>query len=105
MKRNKLLKQQNSKKLGEMVNVLYLTMPVLGILSYVGVALTTYATFVTKYFPWLIFPYYIAAILLVSVSALFLFWKFVYLSFFNNPINQNVVKIMRKMGIKDEDSK
>jgi len=103
MKASGILKQQNNKKLGEVVNVLYLTMPVLGLLSYLGVALTTYATFVTRYFPWLTFPYYITAILVIALSVLFLFWKFVYLSYFNNPINQNVVKIMTKLGIKDEE--
>lgn len=96
-----LFKQRKIKGVGEFFNVLYLTLPIISLFGYVGIALTTYATFVVTYIPWLSLPVFLAVAIAVALFAMFLFWKFVYLAYFNNPIGQDVAKIKKKLDIED----
>lgn len=102
MATNGIFRQRKIKGIGAFFNLLYLCLPILSLFSAVGIGLTTYATFIITYMPWLPFWLYILAVALAAIFVMFLFWVFVYQGYFYNPIGQNIVKIMRKMGIEEE---
>lgn len=101
MQISNLFKQKECKKLGAFFNLLYLCLPILSIFSAIGVGLTTYATFVVDYMPWLPLWVYLVAVVVAAGLVMVLFWVFVYKGYFMNPIGQDVAKIKAKLGIED----
>ena len=112
---NKLFHQHYIKGIGSFVNVLYLTSPLFGLAMYLVNASTFYAVIsdkINKYAPWLSFPLFISLLIVSGLLLLFIFYKFVYPSYYaflnrqtyihQNPIQEDLKKIKEKLRIKDE---
>ncbi len=102
----RLFKQYNIQWLGTFINVLYLTMPLFGIVAYGMTAVTLYATFIVPfvrpYIPWLNIWWFILVIFIGAIFILLIFWKFIYKAYFRNPIKQDIEQIKKHLGIVNE---
>jgi hypothetical protein len=110
----KLLRQHNIKRIGAFANVLYLTMPLFGIVAYAMSAVTLYTVtlpYTKPIMPWFSLPIFFVVLLFICMMAMYFNYKFLYPSYFsflnkqtythNNPMQQDLQKIKDKLGIKD----
>ena len=114
---NNFSKQYDIKWIGSFINVLYLTAPLISI----GIGILNVATFFavvqgymhqTRLFEWVTFPIFFGFIVACGLLMIYLFYKFVYPSYYtflnqqsykhNNPIRKDLAEIKEKLGIKDE---
>ena len=116
------LKQSNipivGKYIGAFVNVLYLTMPLLGIMAYGISALTLYTVninWIKNNISWLSIPVYFVLIIIFCLLLMLLNYKYLYPSYYaflnkqayihNNPIQKDLKLIKEKLGINEENNK
>lgn len=104
------------KYLGAFINVLYLTMPLFGILAYGISAMTLYTVnmnWIKDYISWLSIPIFFALIVACCLLLMLINYKYLYPSYYeflnrqvykhNNPIQKDLELIKERLGIKDED--
>ncbi len=109
-----LLKQHNLKRIGPVVDVLYLTMPLLSIGAYTMSAVTMYTVlipYLKPAVPWLTLPVFFGIGFTVCLCLMGLMYKFVYKSYFafrnnqeykaDNPIRKDLEKIKKRLGIEE----
>lgn len=114
-KRQTVLKQHNIKFIGAFINVLYLTMPLFGMLAYSMSALTLYTVnidFIHNYLNWLSLPVFVFSVAVFCSVVMFLNYKFLYPSYYeflnkqtykhNNPMQMDLELIKKKLGIEDK---
>ena len=112
---DRLFKQYHIKGIGSFLNVLYLTSPLFGMGMYLIQTATFYAVVSDKiktYAAWLSFPLFFSLIVIAGFILLFLFYKFVYPSYYaflnrqtyihQNPMQEDLAKIKKHLGITDE---
>jgi len=110
----KLLAQHNIKWIGSFFHVLYLTMPMFGLVAYSMSAMTLYTVgfpYVKDSIPWLSLPVYFGFILITCVCILLVFNSIVnksYLSAHNqqtetelDKVVADLDKIKKHLGIKE----
>jgi phosphoglycerol transferase MdoB-like AlkP superfamily enzyme len=110
----KLFEQHNIKRIGALLNVLYLTMPLFGIIAYAMSAATLYTVtlpYVQPIMPWLSLPVFFSFIVVIAIIMMYCNYKFLYPSYFtflnkqtyihNNPMMEDLQKIKKKLGIID----
>lgn len=110
MNKNKFFKQYNIKGIGTLINVLYMTAPMLGIVGYFVNFTTLYS--VTAIHKFVSLPIFLGMMVVFVFVMLFLFYKFIYPSYYaflnkqtyihENPIQKDLKKIKEKLGINDE---
>ena len=116
------LKQSNipivGKYIGAFVNVLYLTMPLLGIMAYGISALTLYTVninWIKDNISWLSIPVYFVMIIIFCLLLMLLNYKYLYPSYYaflnkqayihNNPIQKDLALIKKKLEISEDNVK
>jgi hypothetical protein len=103
------------KYIGAFVNVLYLTMPLLGIMAYTISALTLYTVninWIRSNISWLSIPVYFVLIIIFCLLLMLLNYKYLYPSYYtflnkqayihNNPIQKDLALIKKAMNINEE---
>jgi predicted membrane protein len=111
----RLFKQHDIKFIGAFINILYLTMPLFGIVSYAMSAVTLYTVtlpYTKPIMPWFNLYIFFGILIGICFIAMFVFYKFLYPSYLafvnkqsyihNNPIQKDLQKIKIKLEIKDE---
>lgn len=115
------MKQRNlpvlGKPLGAFINVLYLTMPLFGILAYGISAMTLYTVnieWIRNNIKWLSIPVYAGAIIVFCLLLMLLNYIFIYPSYYaflnkqtykhNNPMQRDLKLIKQKLGIEEDGS-
>jgi phosphoglycerol transferase MdoB-like AlkP superfamily enzyme len=107
-----MFKQHNLKWVGALFNVLYLTMPIFGIVAYAMSAMTLYTVtlpYTKPIMPWLNVPIFFSVVLVICALAMYVNYKFIYPSYFsflnkqtyihNNPMMEDLQKIKKKLEI------
>ena len=101
------------KLIGAFINVLYLTMPLFGILAY-GISATTLYTvninWIRSNISWLSIPIFFVLIVICCLILMYINYKYLYPSYYaflnkqvykhDNPIQQDLKLIKEKLGIK-----
>jgi hypothetical protein len=109
-----ILKQYNVGRIGAFIHVLYLTMPLFGAISYTMSAVTMYTVllpYLKPVTPWLSAPLFFGICIILAVTTIFCFYKFVYPSYMtfqnkqeyshNSLLAKDLAKIKEKLGIND----
>ena len=110
-----IFKQHDIKFVGAFVNILYLTMPLFGIVAYAMSAVTLYTVtlpYTKPLMPWFNLYIFFGILIVVCFIAMFIFYKLMYPSYLafvnkksyihNNPIRKDLEKIKKKLEIIDE---
>jgi hypothetical protein len=110
----RLLKQHDIKFIGAFVNILYLTMPLFGIVAYAMSAVTLYTVtlpYTKPIIPWFNLFIFFGILIGICFVAMLVFYKFFYPSHLafvnkqsyihNNPIQKDLEKIKAKLEVKD----
>lgn len=104
-KSNRFLKQYNVKYLGSFLHIVYLSLPILGIVAQVFTAATMYGVWrdsILWVFPWLTLPVFFILLFAFSIALLVLVFKFIYPSYweFQNrqqfPEDGYMMRMIRK---------
>lgn len=109
-----IFKQHDIKFIGAFVNILYLTMPLFGIVAYSMSAVTLYTVtlpYTKPIMPWFNLYIFFSALIATCFIAMLIFYKFLYPSYLafvnkqsyihNNPIQKDLQKIKKKLGVED----
>ena len=104
-----LFKQYNLKWIGSFLNVLYMASPLLGIAVSViecGTFYTVQRAGIHQLVPWMSFPIFISMVILLGLVVLFIFYKFVYPSYYafvnkqtymhQNPMQKDLAELLAK---------
>jgi len=120
---NKYFKQYNLRWLGTFINLVYMSMPILGIATNVMEAGTFYGVQkvnIRHFAPWMTFPVFMCFVIIVGLLILVGFYLFIYKAYqtfvnnqtykHENPMQKDLAKIlkrqdqiMKKLGLVDED--
>jgi len=116
-------KQYKVKGIGTFINVLCQCSPLLGMAVSVvecGTFYTVQQVNIHRFIRWMTFPWFILFVVLIGLLVLFVFYKFVYPSYYaflnkqtyihENPMQKDLAKIlkrqdkiMKKLGLEDDD--
>ena|ERR1035437_3359125 len=109
-----IFKQHNLKRIGPVVDVLYLTMPLFSLFAYSMSAITMYTVinpWMKPVMPWMTLPLFFGIAFIGCLVAMGLMYKFVYRSYFafrnnqeyktDSPIRRDLEMIKKKLGIEE----